>query len=157
MHLAALSPPFPCFQSTVAGSQRIRRSRFICRDSSGQQPSPINEDLIARLKVAEEEASCHCNYAGWITKLTEVFQNEKLIEQFLSTLQAQRLKKELAAAKSLPEAEPTAAIEEEERAAAAARIDGGDMRRETLAFVGKTLAMFILLFGSLQKISKVSY
>lgn len=102
MHLAALSPPVPCFQSAIGIKQRIRRSRFICRDSSGQQPSPINEDLIARLKAAEEEA--------------------------------QRLKKELAAAKS-QDTSASDTEEVEEQRAAAGRIDGGDMRRETLAFV----------------------
>lgn len=51
-------------------------------------------------------------------------------------MQAQRLKKELAAVKSqdIPGSDSEDA---EEQRAAVGRIDGGDMRRETLAFVGE--------------------
>lgn len=56
MLVAAFSSVAPCVHAAVAENRRSRSSRLICRDGSqGQSPSPINEDLIARLKIAEEE------------------------------------------------------------------------------------------------------
>lgn len=56
MLAAAFSSTAPCGHAIAVQNRRSRPSRLICRDGSqGQAPSPINEDLIARLKIAEEE------------------------------------------------------------------------------------------------------
>jgi hypothetical protein len=56
MLVTAFSSVAPCVHAPGAQTRRSRSSRLICRDGSqGQSPSPINEDLIARLKIAEEE------------------------------------------------------------------------------------------------------
>ena len=78
-------------------------------------------------------------------------------------MQAQRLKKELAAAKTDAAAKsPSSGDEEETVQRAAKRIDGGDLRRETLAFVGKittplrcrVLPPGLLLSWKIKKIKK---
>jgi len=69
----------------------------------------MSEDLIARLKAAEEEA--------------------------------QRLKKELAAAQMKNGTGAGEGTPAEPRPPATSRIDGGDLRRETLAFVGEAAAL----------------
>jgi hypothetical protein len=56
MLAAAFYTAAPCMHAALPQTIRSRSSRLICRDKSqGQSPSPINEDLIARLKIAEEE------------------------------------------------------------------------------------------------------
>lgn len=88
------------------------RGRVIVR-ASNEGDSPISEDLIQRLKSAEEEA--------------------------------QRLRQELAAAKAV-----SSGSESDEAPAAPAvkppRIDGADLRRETLSFVGELFLFIYRIF-----------
>jgi hypothetical protein len=77
-----------------------------------------------------------------------MFRNVCCLSRF-HTLQAQRLKKELAVAKAAAataDAGEDAALEgATPRPPAVSRIDGGDLRRETLAFVGELKTDMMLL------------
>jgi len=142
MLVAAFSSA-PCVQAAVVENRRCRSSRLICRDGSqGQSPSPINEDLIARLKVAEEEVSVWYYFFSTmgarhahIVVVRRPFIHLNLQILNYNVMQAQKLKKELAAAKS--DASVSSPGEEEAVQRASKRIDSGDLRRETLSFVGK--------------------
>ena len=112
------------------------RFRSICRStpsndggSSEQQPPPpaINEDLIRRLREAEEEVRADAVH-------THTYKQSIHIN--VQTTQAQVLKKELAAAKAASATSTPSTQDPLPSAPAFKRIDGGDLRRETLAFVG---------------------
>lgn len=101
---------------------------------------PINEDLIARLRAAEEEVgrSLVCPTLSFSFSASPCFwyrvANCSCTDDFVR-LQAQKLKKELAEAQA--KMETSSSDQMPPKTAPSSRIDGGDLRRETLDFVGR--------------------
>jgi hypothetical protein len=119
------------------------------RSGQGDVPPAVGEELLARLRAAEEEVRWQAALCEFVASLFFFLSTKNLYSSkhpsmsLLRTLQAQRLKKELAATKSSMAEVSGPADVVVRPPPAASRIDGGDLRRETLFSNG---AWQLLLF-----------